>query len=470
MVARNTVLQIVGEVLSRAASLGFYVVMARELGKSGFGGFTLAASLTMFIELSGLGTDALLTREVARGRERIHMLFWNANAVKLVFGLAALVLVIGLAYVGDYGADVRAAVALLALAGLFEVGSKTVFATFRGLENVVPIVRALMLQRFLTAAVGIAAMLAGAGLVPVSIVYLVFAGVAWAVIHLDLYRSGLRPRFAPSRRRAYEIVVLSLPLALSSAFTFVLARLDIVLLSFIKGNPAVATYSAAYRIFEAILFLSWNFGLSMLPSFARLGAETSPSIGRAYEVASKVVALTMFPVGAAQVLFAHPITTLLYGSAYADAVPSMRLLGVATAVSGFYMLSVQLLTAQDRRRLIAIISAIVLVENAALNLILIPAHSYTGAAEAWLASQATLSALMVAASLRETGRIAWVRAIGGPLVGCGAMGLVALATGFALPGFALALVVYVLVVGALEHRLFPEDVQLLRQALRRRRA
>ena len=58
-----------------------FVVMARELGDTGFGVFTLGLSVaTLVTVFGGFGQDGILTREVARDHERVHLYFANTLA------------------------------------------------------------------------------------------------------------------------------------------------------------------------------------------------------------------------------------------------------------------------------------------------------------------------------------------------------------------------------------------------------
>ena len=95
-IARNAGVQLAGQLLGRLLTLGFYVYMARRLGQEGFGSFVFALSLALLLTAVGeFGTDAILTREVARSPRRADDLFWSAIALKLAIGILA----VGVAYV-----------------------------------------------------------------------------------------------------------------------------------------------------------------------------------------------------------------------------------------------------------------------------------------------------------------------------------------------------------------------------------
>ena len=231
-----------------------------------------------------------------------------------------------------------------------------------------------------------------------------------------------------------------------------LARLDAVLLSFLKNNTAVGLYGAAYRVFEATLLIGSTFALSALPALSRLDRSTFPSLGQAYELGCKVVALMLFPLSAALMLFPTPITETFFGHAFATSATPMRLLGASTALDGVFLLSVQ-----------------VIAVNTVLNLILIPGHSFNGAALAMTLTEATLAAVTVLYTLRLTGLVRWGRIVLAPAAGCAAMAVPALTLGGGALGLALAALVYPAVTVLVERRAYPRDLRLMIDSIRWRR-
>src|ERR1041384_2295759 len=65
--ATNTIAPAAGGAGAQAASLAFYIVLARELGAHGYGSYVFALALTGTLLIgSGFGTDELVARQVAR--------------------------------------------------------------------------------------------------------------------------------------------------------------------------------------------------------------------------------------------------------------------------------------------------------------------------------------------------------------------------------------------------------------------
>src|SRR3954452_23227200 len=105
-IARNTGVTAAADVIGKVASLGFYVVMARQLGQAGFGAYTFALSLAQLMTVfAGFGIDNLIARTVARDRSIAPRLISDALTVKTSFGLIGIVAAVGVSLIGHYSGD-----------------------------------------------------------------------------------------------------------------------------------------------------------------------------------------------------------------------------------------------------------------------------------------------------------------------------------------------------------------------------
>lgn len=468
-IARNSALQAGGEVLTKLASLAFYVVMARELGTAGFGDYMFALSLTVLLtSLAGFGTDGLLTRNVARDREELHRLFWNSVALKVGLGVVLAGIALLVSFLGDYPEAVHAAVALLAVGTLVELLAKTVGAAFLAYDDLRPVATGLIIQRFTTAAVGIAALLAGAGIVTVAGIYLGGAVLGLLYVSRALYRREIRPRREVSLARAREVAAQAVPFGLMLIFGTVIFRIDATMLSLYKGPEAVGLYSAAYRALESCLFIPFAIEAAMLPMLSRLRRDTVPPVSDVYEVGLKAIVALMAPMGVAFLLFGGEILELLYGAEYRAAEPAMHWLGGAAVLYGVSLLTCTLIVAQDGARALAWTVGAVMVFNVALNLVVIPRFSLTGAAAVTTITEVVQALVLLFLGWRMVGAVSLRRILAGPVVAALAMAAVALAAGTSLAAFVAAGATYLLVIAIAERTLFPEDVTRLAAAVRRR--
>jgi O-antigen/teichoic acid export membrane protein len=468
-IARNTTVQVVADTVGKLISLAFYVILGRALGPEGFGLFTFGVSLALLvITPAGFGIDTIVAREIARDRQAMHELVWNALAMKAVFGALAVALTVAIAVLGDHGASAPLVVAILAVSAFIELMAKTLYSVFLGLEDMRPPSAALLIQRVASALGGIAAVLAGAGVVAVAALYA--AGVALAFIWTARrVTARARPRFSIAVPSARTLFLESLPSGINVMLSTVLFRIDTLILAMVKGTVAVGLYGAAYRLFESTLVLSYAVAVAMLPTLSRLSRSSAPPLAEAYGAGAKVIATTLMPIGCTFALFAEPLIHTLYGAEYAPATTALRLLGGAAALYGFSHLGLYVLIGQGRQRSVPWITACVAALNLSLNLVLIPRFSIDAAAFATSVSELVLATLLTGAALRVTGPVHVARIVSGPLAGVVAMAATALVGGTGLGGLALALIAYAIVVVMVERRLYPGDLRLLAHLLRRQR-
>ncbi len=464
-IARNTAVQVAGEITSRAALLCLYVVMARQLGTSGLGDFTFALSLSLVLTMpGGLGIDDVLARAVARRPNDIDRLFWNALAAKLCFGGVGVVVAVVVALVGDFSSSLRVAIVVLAVSGLVEILTPAIYAVFRGLGDLLPEAVGLLIQRVCRAVAGLVVVLAGLGVDAVALVYLGGAIAALVYASITLARRA-RPQLSLSRDSSRTLVLAALPIGIGLIFDVVLWRVDTVILGAIKDETAVGLYGASTRLIEAPLFLGAAFVAALVPILSRLTPTTDPPAGQVYEVGLKVLTAALTPIAACFVVFAEPLMRLIYGEPFTEAASATRLLGPIIVVIGLAQLSSYLLISQNRQRVIPWIAAVISAENIGLNFLLVPGHSFDGAALAALLSEITYAATLGLFAVRAVGRVSVRRVALGPALACGALVGVGLAGGSRLPLLPVAVLVYFVVLAGLERLLYPDDVGLAARAV-----
>lgn len=468
-VARNTAFSAAGDLLTKIASLAFFVVLARELGSVAFGQYTFALSITVLLTaLAGFGTDSLLTRSVARDPDTVHDLYWTSLVLKLVLGVVLTGICVAVSVLNGYPGVVHATVALLGIGCIVEALSKTVAATFLAHDDTRPAAEGLVLQRFTTAGLGIAAMLAGSGLVPVAALYLGGALMGFAYVARKLRRRGIVPRRRVSLGHARSVAGEAAPFGFKLVFSTAIFRIDATILALMKDSQVVGYYGSAYRLLESTLFVPYAFEAAIYPLMSRLGRDTTPSIGEIYALGLKAMLLLMMPVGLVFLFYGGDLLEAIYGAEFGAAETAMRWLGGAAALYGVAFISASLISAQGKIKTLAWATFWILLVNIGLNIVVIPRYSLEGAAAVTTLTEALQAVVLITISLRITGRLAAGRILAGPLAGAAAM----VAAAVALPGGLLWLLpsvaVYLLVAAGTERLLYPADLTRITTAVRRR--
>lgn len=457
----NAAYRLLADVGSKLASVVFFVVMARKLGDEQFGVFAFGlAFVTLASTLANFGQDQILTREVARDRSLLDRYFANTMAIKIVVAGISLAVTIGIAAAAGLDQVTREVTILLGLAVVLELLMSTCFATYQAFERLEYIPVALISQRFLTAVVGIAALLGGAGVVAAAGIYLAGAVVGFVLAIWLLLERVAKPRLAVDAERWWPLMYAALPIGLAGVFAVVLFRIDTVMLAAYESKSVVGDYSAAYRLFEATLFVSWSVGAAVYPVFSRLSPSSEPSVGFVYERSVKLVTALTLPLAAGAAVLAGQVVDTLYGDQYDDAAPALRLLAPAIALYPLSYLGGYLLVSQNRQRVLTIVYGAVALENILLNLVLIPTLSLEGAALGTSISQLLVAVAFVVISQQAVGRIAWRRVLAGPIAATMlATGAMLLLRGNFWVAFSAGTIVYVAALVAIELALYSDDAR-----------
>jgi O-antigen/teichoic acid export membrane protein len=458
-----------GEIVAKVASVAFFVVMARVLTKDAFGIFIFGMSLSQLVlEFAAVGSQDLIAREVSRDRSRVHELFYNFLAMKAAL-LAALSLAIcGVIFFADYSNTEVIAIALITVGTAVEMQTSTYYAVFQAHERNEFVAGTLIVQRGMTACIGIAVLLAGGGLIAAAAVYCLGTMVGQSAAYLFLHRKVISPQRQINLDRWVALMRASVPLGFVSLAYFALIELDGVLLGFLSSKAEVGIYGAAYRLVNATMFISWSFSGAMVPWLARHNEGSgATSLSRGYELGLKVLSAMLMPIGAAYIVFATPLIHTLYGSSYDAAIAPLRWLGAMTVLYGINNFVAVLAIQREHPADFALPTAFIFVQNLIFNLILIPHYHATGAAFNAVLSGVLLAIWTSIRAQRRIGRVNFVRALATPVLGSAAMAGVVFLLGPTLTPLPIIAggLTYAVVFVVLERVVFPADFRFYVNAL-----
>ncbi|MDG5776838.1 flippase [Haloarculaceae archaeon H-GB1-1] len=321
-----------------------------------------------------------------------------------------------------------------------------------------------------------ALLLLGVGLVGTGVGYLVaLVGVTILTYKLLSRLFTLRGEY---RLHGRQMTAFSAPLVVSTVINVLLTRTDTLMLGYLRSSELVGIYNAAYPLAGVMLVVLSAFGYMYLPMASRLDGDEDESVGRIYEVTTKWVYLSVFPMFVTVLVFPSDIVSVAFGAGYAGAGAALSILIVGSFTSAAFGRNRETLSALGATKFIMVSNAVAFVVNVVLNLVLIPRYGVVGAAVASTGSYVSLNLVVYGFLRRRFGISPFTRS---SMKTYAALPLVLIPLGFALkrvfpaavhvgalPGsvpviaaFAAVLVVatvtVVVIVGGLE----PEDAILL---------
>ncbi len=280
LVLLNAGFRAVADIGSKLATAVLYLLVARKAGASQFGVFTFAMSFAgIAVTLGQFGQEVVLIREVARDREQLDRYYSDALSSKLILSIPPLLVAVAVASVAGMRSQTLAVVLLMGLGFIGDYLISVSFAVFQAYErlNLLPVV--LISQRWLTTAVAATALFLGMGIVTVAAIYAIGAVMAAALAAVLLFRTVARPKLHFDLQGALQITRTATPVGLGLVAIFLLARIDTSMLAIFSSSREVGQYSAAYRLLETTAFVTWAVNTAVLPRMSRLTPTSDPPLG-----------------------------------------------------------------------------------------------------------------------------------------------------------------------------------------------
>lgn len=388
MMVRNLTAKSIGEIGVRALSSGVIFALAHLLGASTFGEYSTAyAFASLFVIGVDLGTNAILTREIARRPEERRLIIGNANLLK---GGASL-LVIGLIHIaGIWSAFAREHRLLVDTVGVMTVAYTLVdymAALLAGKEEFGWEAFLKVVCRLIIAGAGVAVLWRTRELIPTTVTMAVASVAALAVGAIILYaRFGAFPVLWDNPTMS-RLLKSSLPLLGFVIFWIFYDNQDILILNYFKmPEHEIGYFWSATKVIDVLKVVPVLLSGVFFPSLARF-AQTRESfmetvrqmLGWSIVVSAVIVAIAF--VGAPM------IERMLYGKQFEAAAPLLRLLLPAYALVFFNHMALQILIARDREKDIVPGAVIACLGNLAASFYWIPKYGTYGACFALVASE-----------------------------------------------------------------------------------
>ncbi|MBN1262719.1 MAG: oligosaccharide flippase family protein [Anaerolineae bacterium] len=387
--------------------------LARSAGPAGLGRYLLALTVEgIALAVVNLGLNTYATRELSRHPEgeAANSFLGQVLSVKVLAAVAGWGLLNGLilplVFPGPRGAPVAVASAAL----LPESLNGGLIAVIKARQRMEISSLIELGARLVAAAGGIAALLRGGDETGVLLAYVAGQVLATAALGLVMWRWGVRPRAGLGRAWRARVGE-ALPFAGADVVAILYRRLDLMLLSFWRGDAAAGIYGAAYRLWETLGIVPASFLDALFPELARLGSgdaaqKRGDALARVYRRARRMLLGALLLIVLPGLVLAPQALGLLYGDleGLPTAIQIFRVLLAASLFTYLYLLNGHLLYAAGAQRQVMMRMAGVTLLNGLLNLAAIPLFGVWGAAGVAFLSEAVLFVLLRSAAQQRVWR------------------------------------------------------------------
>lgn len=399
IVAKNTGVLFVSQIVSHI--LGFFYIMytARYLGAEGFGILSFALAFAgIFGVFADLGLRNLTVREVAKEKSLAGKYLGNIVVMKIFLGVITIGLIALTINLLGYPLQTINVVYLISLSIIFNAFSGMFYSIFQAYEK--------MEYQSLGQILSSVLMLTGA----LFAISKKFDILEFASIYFTVNAIILTYAFAVSSWKfvlpKMEIdwgfwkatIKEALPFGLAGIFVTIYYWIDSVMLSLMQGDEVVGWYNAAYRLIVVLLFIPSILNMVIFPAMSRFFITSKDSLRFACEKYFKYMVIVGIPLGVGTTLLADRIILLIFGVEYINSIIALQILvwsSVFIFLGGAFG---RLLEASNHQMTITKITGICMVENVFLNLIIIPKFSYIGASVTTVITEFTALILVIIAS------------------------------------------------------------------------
>ncbi len=378
----NTVISLLGQGVTWTSTLLLTIAYGRFLGDVKFGELYFAIT---FVALIGFpiefGFNQQLTRDVAQEPSQALRYLSNILCIKILLWLIFFSGALVACWLLNYPVEVRTLVAICGITLLSGSLGNTISSLHYAFERVTFPVIGTILEKGLSALIGVIALRYGASvqvmawiLLGGSLTSLLWQSI-WVVRLVGIPTSINIPLIR-------ELVRKSIPFLVYGVLGVIYYRIDTVFLSLVASAAVVGWYGAGYRLFDTLVFLpSLVISAIMYPIFSKLSAHSEKDLKIAVEKSMNFLLFCGIPIAVGMIVAAPNIIGFLYHRAeFAQAIPVVQLL--APGLVFLYINSVlsSTIISTKREKNITIMAGIALVFNVGLNIILIPMYQHIGAA------------------------------------------------------------------------------------------
>lgn len=329
-IARNTLLNIVGQVVPMVAALIAIPILIQHLGTSRFGVLTLAWAAIGYFNLFDLGLGRALTHAIAvrlggaQSSDDLGTVAWTALALMLVLGAIGGVILAALTpWIVQHGLNIPPSLVHESLGVFYLLALSLPFVvTTAGLRGLLEAhqefgaATALRIPLALVTFLGPVAMLPfSSGLVPIVLLLVVVRAVTLLAHLVVCLRRHDYLRHDVSIRRNVVTPLLRFGgwMTLSNVVSPIMAYLDRFFIGAVLPLAAVALYVTPYELVTKLLIVPQGIVVALFPAFASTYATDRERTALHFERALRVVLILMFPVLLGVVLFAREGLTLWVG-------------------------------------------------------------------------------------------------------------------------------------------------------------
>jgi len=367
-VFKNTLFLYTAEIIYIAFGFIQTIVIARKLGSFTFGQYSFATSiLAIFMVFADLGIITYFIKEGSRKQKNISKLLGLTFFTKFILSLLTVCAIILYSFKAIPDFETQRITLILSLSILIGVIPAVIAALFRTMEKMKYEAIIKIITSVISSSTIIIAIYSGFKLQAIAIILLAMALIP-AVLFTFIWRKKYRimPSFHFTFITVWKFLKAEFPFFVLVVMNTICFRINIVMIAYIKDTTSVGMYNAAFKLMEGLLFVPWIFSGVILPVISKKLATESQQIKQSMLLTFKFLIIIALPIAVGITLFSGTIISIVYGEAYAAAIPVLRILGPLFFVLSLTSVTSTLINASPKPQINTYIGIMMLTVNVCL--------------------------------------------------------------------------------------------------------
>jgi len=394
-VGSNVVSLVVSKLVAGVLVLAGYAAIFRYLAPFKAGQFQFALSyVTLFSVAVDFGIQQLVIKRVSENKSEAKKYLGNFFAVEFLLALLIYALLLGIVFVRHVDPIVFETIAVIGL-GMF-INALTIphTAIISAYEDMHLLAVVNFFDTLINVSVMALTILLHKGIVFLAIVQALMGVMHWLVYSRIIHRYVPEPQlFKYLRGLDFTLVrqmfLAALPFGMLVGFSIVYNKIDVIILSALRGYAETGLYTAAYKLFDFLTFFPAVVSSSLYPFFsAQMAAGNIALVKDTLQKYTKYMIGLAVPVAFGGAVLAQKLIVLIGGRQFLPGYAALEILVFGTAALFIYSGANSLMISQFTKYAVMVTFANIFI-NSIGNLLLIPHFGFRAAAAMTVVSELT---------------------------------------------------------------------------------
>jgi len=395
-IAKNTIFIFIGQIINILLTYFYTIYTARYLGAAGFGILSFAIAFTGISGLlADLGLSLLTTREVSRNNLLAGRYVGNILIIKSILSVITLGFTAIAINLLGYSFKTCLIVYLITFSTIFNSFTGLFNSVFQAFQKMEYMSLGIILNSLLIFTGTAFVIYQNLGIFSFAFVYLFASTVTFVYSLCTIIWRFLIPKLELDLPLWKNLLKESIPFCMTGVFIAIYFRMDIIILSMMKGEEIVGWYAASYRVIDGLSVIPSAFMSIIFPVFSKYYIDSKKSLELAFEKSLAFITIIAIPIGVGTMILSNEIILFIYGNMYLPSASALRILIWASVLGFINLTPATLLISINKQRTLMIFTFIGAILNLVLNYLLIPSFSYEGAAVATVITELVIGLLML---------------------------------------------------------------------------